>query len=101
MRICKYCIRHKDGYCTMLKQMKADNDTCKLFEGYEAPATPPQQNKGVKGRYGIDWDMFLAKTARTMLPSFTNESEEIAAEKAVSYSKALLLKLKETLRQGY
>lgn len=101
MRICKYCIRRKEGYCTMLKQAKTDNDTCKLFEGYEAPTALPQQNKGVKGRYGVDWDMFLAETARTMLPSFSNEPDDIAAEKAVSYSKALLLKLKETLRQGY
>lgn len=101
MRICKYCIRRKEGYCTMLKQAKTDNDSCKLFEGYDAPTAPPKQNKGVKGHYGVDWDMFLADTARTMLPLFSNEPEEIAAEKAVSYSKALLLKLKETLRQGF
>lgn len=85
----------------MLKQKKADNDTCKLFEGEQVVNTLPQQNKGVKGRYSIDWDMFLADTARLMLPSFANEPEEIAAEKSISYAKSLLLKLKETLRQGY
>lgn len=102
MNTCKYCIRHKDNYCIMLKQNKDDNDSCKLFEVADVTSTQLKQNKGMKVSYGVvNWNIFTAETARIMLPTFAYETEDNAADKAISYAKALVLKLKETLRQGY
>lgn len=81
----------------MLKQNKTDNDTCKLFESHQTITAPPQQIKAYKGKNNIDWGIFLAETAKAMLPSFSQEHEDKAAEKAISYAKALILKLKESL----
>lgn len=101
MKICKYCIRNDNGYCTMLKQEKDDGDTCKLCEPRQAPTPPLTQNKGVKGKYSIDWDAYLLEVAKTMMPVFADGSPEETADKSISYAKALVAKLKETLRQGY
>lgn len=98
MKCCKYCIRRKDGYCTMLKQNKADGDYCKLFEGYQAPILPLYQNKASQSKKSIDWNAYLLEVAKTMMPSFAEGSPAEAAEKSVSYAHALILKLQETLR---
>ena len=101
MKACKYCIRYKDGYCTMLKQTKGVGDCCKLFEGYHAPTLPLQQNKVSQSKNSIDWNAYLLEVAKTMMPSFAERAPEEAAEQSVSYAQALILKLKETLQQGY
>lgn len=101
MKICKYCVRYKEGFCIMLKQEKDEGGSCKLYESWHDPTPLPTQNKGVKGKISIDWDAYLLDVAKTILPSFADRSAEKAAETSVIYAQALVLKLKGILRQGY